>query len=160
MAGLSDDIERMIRRMLDENDGLALIGRNELAGRLHCVPSQINYVLTTRFTVEQGYFVESRRGGGGGIRITRLRADSPSQYLRQLQGALGDELSEHRCNILLRELAGIGYISGREASLLACSYSEKSLARLDPSERLRARSAMMKNMLSCLMVHRTDPAGP
>ncbi|MHB1454956.1 MAG: CtsR family transcriptional regulator [Saccharofermentanales bacterium] len=151
MAGLTDDIERIIRRMLDENNGLALIGRNELAGRLHCVPSQINYVLTTRFTLEQGYYVESRRGGGGGIRVTRIHIDSTSNYLKKLQSSIGDALTEDRCNILLRELSGNGFISAREARLLGSSYSEKSLKQLDAAGRLTARSTMMRNMLSCLM---------
>ncbi|MHB8964054.1 MAG: CtsR family transcriptional regulator [Saccharofermentanales bacterium] len=159
MAGLTDDIEKIIRHMLDENNGLALIGRNELAGRLHCVPSQINYVLTTRFTLEQGYYVESRRGGGGGIRITRIHIDSASQYLQKIQRSIGDGLTEHRCNILLKELSGSGFISAREAKLLGSSYSEKALKQFDPAGRLMARSNMMRNMLSCLMTQRGGTAG-
>lgn len=70
---ISDSVANYILQLLDQAGGIAEIQRNELAGFLGCVPSQINYVLTSRFTPEQGYLVESRRGGGGYIRITRLK---------------------------------------------------------------------------------------
>ncbi len=72
---MSDLVAQYILEMLDEQNGSAEIKRNELAGDLGCVPSQINYVITSRFTPEQGYIVESRRGGGGYIRISRVKMD-------------------------------------------------------------------------------------
>ncbi|MGN0508698.1 MAG: CtsR family transcriptional regulator, partial [Ruminococcus sp.] len=72
---MSDLVAEYIMQMLDEQNGSAEIQRNELAGNLGCVPSQINYVITSRFTPEQGYIVESRRGGGGYIRISRVKMD-------------------------------------------------------------------------------------
>ena len=72
---MSDIVAQYILHVLEESDGNAEIQRNELAGELGCVPSQINYVITSRFTPEQGYLVESRRGGGGYIRITRVKMD-------------------------------------------------------------------------------------
>lgn len=72
---MSDLVAKYITEMLDEQNGSAEIQRNELAGNLGCVPSQINYVITSRFTPEQGYIVESRRGGGGYIRISRVSMD-------------------------------------------------------------------------------------
>ena len=71
---LSDEITAYILHMLDQTAGEAELQRNELAEELGCVPSQINYVLTSRFTPEQGYIVESRRGGGGYIRVRRVCA--------------------------------------------------------------------------------------
>ena len=72
---MSDLVAQYILNMLEQQDGSAEIQRNELAGSLGCVPSQINYVITSRFTPEQGYIVESRRGGGGYIRISRVKMD-------------------------------------------------------------------------------------
>ena len=72
---MSDIVASYIMKILDESDGNAEIQRNELAGELGCVPSQINYVITSRFTPEQGYMVESKRGGGGYIKITRIKMD-------------------------------------------------------------------------------------
>ena len=66
---ISDSVANYILQMLNDENGIAEIQRNELANTLGCVPSQINYVITSRFTPEQGYIVESRRGGGGYIRI-------------------------------------------------------------------------------------------
>ena len=74
---LSNQIARMLMEML-ESDGTTEIQRNELAQTLGCVPSQINYVISSRFTPEQGYIVESRRGGGGYIKITKVKLDHPS----------------------------------------------------------------------------------
>ena len=64
---MSDAIEKLLLQMLRESDGSVEIQRNNLAGELNCVPSQINYVIQTRFTPERGYIIESRRGGGGGV---------------------------------------------------------------------------------------------
>ncbi|MBQ7931308.1 MAG: CtsR family transcriptional regulator, partial [Clostridia bacterium] len=72
---LSDHIARLINEMLEEGGGQAEVRRNDLAAKLGCVPSQINYVMSTRFSPERGYIVESRRGGNGYIRITRVQVD-------------------------------------------------------------------------------------
>ena len=76
IARLSDIIESFLKAMINDMDGYIEIQRNELANRFKCVPSQINYVISTRFTNEKGYYVESRRGGGGYITIRRLNTDS------------------------------------------------------------------------------------
>ena len=76
--GISDLIASFIRDSLDDANGVLELQRNDLAERFHCVPSQINYVMSTRFSPEHGYIVESRRGGGGYIRITRVQVDRPT----------------------------------------------------------------------------------
>ena len=73
MAKISNSIEDFLLAMLKEAEGSLEIQRSLLAERFDCAPSQINYVLTTRFTPYKGYYVESRRGGGGFIRITKVR---------------------------------------------------------------------------------------
>lgn len=79
--GISDNVAEYILELLQKDNGTAEIQRNELAGIIGCVPSQINYVLTSRFTPEQGYIVESRRGGGGYIRITRMRVSKSDMIM-------------------------------------------------------------------------------
>lgn len=91
MARLSDVIECMIKQMLEDNNGSAIISRSVLAEQVNCVPSQITYVLSTRFTNGQGYLVESRRGGGGQIRIARILHVSSTEYLMHSINSLGDD---------------------------------------------------------------------
>ena len=72
MRNVSDIIEQYLKHILQESpEGAVEIQRNDLADQFQCVPSQINYVISTRFTLEKGYFVESKRGGGGYIRIQK-----------------------------------------------------------------------------------------
>ena len=84
MARLSDLIEETIKQMIATNNGMVEITRSKLAEMVNCVPSQITYVLSTRFTNGQGYVVESRRGGGGWIRIQRVVLGTGSEYLMPL----------------------------------------------------------------------------
>src|SRR5690554_5485877 len=83
MARLSDIIEEFLKTLLTESEGELELQRNDLASYFECAPSQINYVLATRFTLNHGYYIESRRGGGGYIRITRLDLEK-DDYLLQL----------------------------------------------------------------------------
>lgn len=152
MARLSDVIELMIRGMLEENNGLVEIARNELANRMKCVPSQINYVISTRFTNQQGYYVESRRGGGGGIRITQIPTNSQNSYLMHLLNSMDAELSELKASLYLKELHANKLISRREAILIESLVSDKVFSEIDVKERLVMRGKMMKNMIACLMV--------
>ena len=88
---ISDTIERFIREMLGEDESIEL-KRNELANHFNCVPSQINYVISTRFTTERGYSVESRRGGGGYIKITRVGRNSNNAIIMHILNSIGDSL--------------------------------------------------------------------
>ena len=101
MARLVDVIEMMIKEMLDENNGAAVINRSDLAERVNCVPSQITYVISTRFTNGQGYIVESRRGGGGQIRISRVQRMPGTNYLMHTINSLGETISQQEAEIFL-----------------------------------------------------------
>ncbi|WDC85503.1 CtsR family transcriptional regulator [Caloramator sp. mosi_1] len=95
MARLSDIIEDFIKQMLETSEQNVLeIQRNELANIFNCAPSQINYVLTTRFTIDKGYYIESRRGGGGCIRITRVELDKNQYIKRVIKENIMDSLTQ------------------------------------------------------------------
>ena len=88
MSSLSDSIELYLLQLLEQSSGAIEIQRNELADRFRCVPSQINYVLATRFSPERGFLIESRRGGGGYVRILRMKLDSPHRILKEMDDTL------------------------------------------------------------------------
>ena len=100
---ISDLISQTIIEMLEQSEGMTEIRRNELASMLGCVPSQINYVLSSRFTPEQGYIVESKRGGGGYIKITKVRLDH-SLAIMHIINSIGNELNPNTARILLQNL--------------------------------------------------------
>lgn len=153
MGNLSDIIEEFIKSLLDENDPDYIeIQRNELASFFKCVPSQINYVIDTRFSPEKGYFVESRRGGGGCIKIYRIKFnDSKDNYIMHVVGGMGDSLSQHHCQIFLRNFLEYEIITEREAKLIEAATSDKILSFIEPVERDKVRAQILKNMLTSLM---------
>src|SRR5574344_742554 len=143
---MSDLVARYIIKMLDDDDGTAEIQRNELANSLGCVPSQINYVLSSRFTQEQGYIVESRRGGGGYIRITRISMDSDTS-LMHLINSIGDSLDERTAVIMTENLCSAGYINANAAALMNAAVSERVYTEIPKEKRNNVRAAVYKNML-------------
>ena len=152
MARISDLVEAIIKQMIDQNDGRIEITRSELADRVNCVPSQITYVLATRFTNNQGYLVESRRGGGGWIRIRRVSLATPTQYLMHALNAIGESLSQHQAEVLIRNFIDYDIITEREARLLMAAVSDRSLYEVDVDRRDRIRMIIFKNMLTSLIV--------
>ena len=142
---LSNDIARILMEML-ENDGTTEIQRNELAQSLGCVPSQINYVISSRFTPEQGYIVESRRGGGGYIKITRMQLDSPSLIMHMVNH-IGETIDYATCRINIMNLHHGGAIDASCAKLLLAATSENSLRNLPQPIRDRVRASILKQML-------------
>ena len=100
---MSDLVAQYIIEMLDRENGSAEIQRNELAGNLGCVPSQINYVITSRFTPEKGYIVESRRGGGGFIRISRVKMDRGTA-LMHIINSIGTTLDKASAEAMLKNM--------------------------------------------------------
>ena len=105
MAGLTNEIERWIHQLLRETEnGIVEIGRNELAQHFGCAPSQINYVLTTRFTPYKGYTIESRRGGAGYIRIVKVTMDSEDILKDIVQNTIGDQITKDRALHIINRL--------------------------------------------------------
>jgi transcriptional regulator CtsR len=101
VARMSDIIEAFLKQMINDTDGTIEIQRNELANHFNCVPSQINYVIDTRFTTERGYYVESRRGGGGHIRIRRVNINRPGNYLMHIVSSMGDSISQQSAEVFI-----------------------------------------------------------
>ncbi|MBQ4602778.1 MAG: CtsR family transcriptional regulator, partial [Clostridia bacterium] len=114
---MSDIIANMIEEMLREGNGELELKRNDLAGRIGCVPSQINYVITSRFTPERGYMIESRRGGGGYVRITKVQM-TRDQYLMHLFQSIGRELDERSSRVFVNSMLEKEVITLREANII------------------------------------------
>lgn len=147
---MSDIVARHILEMLDECDGNAEIQRNELASVLGCVPSQINYVITSRFTPEQGYIVESRRGGGGYIRITRINT-SKSTDIMHIVNSIGKRLDKVSAEIMINNMLQRSIINEDIARLMASAMSERSYLDVPQQYRDFLRASIFKNMLLTLV---------
>ena len=148
---MSDIVAQYIMRMLDETDGNAEIQRNELANTLGCVPSQINYVITSRFTPEQGYIVESRRGGGGYIRITRVTTDRRVAIMH-IVNSIGSRISSASAAAILSNMSNRNMISEYERILISSALSDKAYSSIPQESRDILRAAIMKNMLITLVI--------
>lgn len=145
---LSNSIAQMILQMLDQ-DGATEIQRNEFAQLMGCVPSQINYVLSSRFTPEQGYIVESRRGGGGYIRIRRVNLDR-GVMLMHVINSVGDALDEQTCRAHVTNLNYGGFLDEKTAKLLLAATSDVCLRVLPQEQRDTARASIFKQLLLAL----------
>jgi transcriptional regulator CtsR len=143
---LSQEIARMLEEMLEEAGGELSIVRNEFALRMGCVPSQINYVISSRFTPERGYLVESRRGGGGYIRIRKL-AMGKEEYLMHFYKALEGGLSEEGARYFATEFLQKGILTEREAKLIYAMLSDRALASLPRPLRDQVRAEEAKRAI-------------
>lgn len=144
---LSDVIEGFIKDLLEGTDENILeIQRNELANTFKCAPSQINYVLTTRFTTDRGYYIESRRGGGGCIRIMKINIDK-NDYIREvIWNNIGEEINQQLAEDYIALFLERGYITKREALLMRGAINNKTLM-LPEEIRDRLRAEILKTML-------------
>ena len=143
---MSDLVAKYIMEMLEQQDGCAGIQRNELAGNLGCVPSQINYVITSRFTPEQGYIVESRRGGGGYIRISRVKMDKGTA-LMHIINSVGDTLDKATAEVMLKNMLQRNLIELLPAKIIAAALSDRTLKNIEQEKRDTVRADLFKNML-------------
>lgn len=143
---ISDSVANYILQLLDEDNGKAEIQRNELANLLGCVPSQINYVITSRFTPEQGYIVESRRGGGGYIRITRITMDHTSAIMHTVN-AIGNSLDRVSAHAILVNLRSQNVISTEAAQIMNAAINDRAFSGIPQENRDALRAAILKNML-------------
>ena len=147
----SDLIARFIMDAIEQSDsGFAELQRGALAEMFSCVPSQINYVISTRFSPEHGYMVESRRGGGGYIRITRVQA-SPAESVMRAVRAVGDSLDIRTAAAYVSGFYKSGIIDRRCARLILTAIGDKALRPIAPADRDRMRASIFKHMLVCIL---------
>ena len=140
---MSDMIAQFILDTLAETGGEVELQRSELADRFNCVPSQINYVISTRFSPEHGYVVQSRRGGGGYIRIARLQMDRPSMIMHTVN-AIGETLDLQSATAILQNLVNAQCISAESGNLILTAIGGNALATVPPMERGRLRARIVK----------------
>lgn len=146
---LSNLIETWIQEMMAEQDGAVELKRNELATRFHCVPSQINYVISTRFSPERGYIVESQRGGGGYIKITRVTPASGNE-LMHVVNMIGDSLSYQDARVLVQNCYEYDLITQKEARIILAALTSRSLPVKQPEQDI-LRAGILKNILVSLV---------
>lgn len=151
LARLVDVIEAMIKQILDDNQGVAVISRSTMAEKVNCVPSQITYVLSTRFTNGQGFIVESRRGGGGQIRISRIQRVAATDYLMHTINSLGEDLSQQQAEIYLHNFIDYGIVTQPQSNLIMAGISDNALSGIDPDRKGVVRMDIFKNMLVSLI---------
>ena len=143
---ISDSIENFIREMFDEQSSIEL-KRNELAQYFNCVPSQINYVISTRFTTERGYVVESRRGGGGHIKITRINLGRNEQIMHIIN-SIGSAVDVMTVEAIVNTLYLNGVMSPDEAKIIMTACSNNALSVVgDGQARNKIRASIFKNLL-------------
>ncbi|MBQ8310617.1 MAG: CtsR family transcriptional regulator [Clostridia bacterium] len=147
---LADYIAQMIEEMLNESGGTLELQRNEMASRLGCVPSQISYVISSRFTPERGYVIESRRGGGGCIRIVRKQLGR-NEYLMHFFCAIGTSIDESEAIAYLKNLFGNDYLSEREFKMAYASISNSALSAVPTQLRNMVRADIFKQMILSMM---------
>ena len=157
---LSDTIEQFIKDMISEEPQAEVdLKRNELAAYFHCAPSQINYVLSTRFTPDHGYVTSSQRGGGGYIRIVRIVRGDHEQLAYLLSDRIGDAITAGEAQILCNQLAERGVISLSDAQLMISATSPAALA-VPESVKDAIRARILRSMLLSVAQRRKEASAP
>lgn len=150
MSVLSDTIEKFIKSLMSEYEGRIELQRNELAQHFNCAPSQINYVLATRFTPDKGYIIESRRGGGGYIRVVRLRVEQGDHLVKLVTTRIGDEISERDAQDVICRLVESGAVNPREGALMGAAVSDKALG-IPMSIKDTVRAGILRQLILVLL---------
>lgn len=145
--GISDLIANFLQDSLEmTEDGVLEVQRNDLAQKFNCVPSQINYVMSTRFSPERGYIVESRRGGNGYIRITQVRVDRQTMLMHVIN-SLGDSVDLRSCRAILSNLVQADVIEEAVGRALLAAVGDQSLGTVPREYRDAVRANIMKQVL-------------
>lgn len=151
MARLSDSIEMFIKKLLGSaENGVIEIQRNELAQYFNCAPSQINYVLSTRFSSDKGYYIESRRGGGGYIKIVKVNINSNQHIRNVLLNIVGDSITKTKAYSIIDTLLEKGLISEREKNIMKLAINDRAL-NIIPRYKNELRANILKEMLLILL---------
>jgi transcriptional regulator of stress and heat shock response len=139
MARLSDIIEEFIKQLIQNTDESELqIQRNELANYFSCAPSQINYVLTTRFTMDKGYYIESRRGGGGYIVIRKMEFGQHKSLHEAISDKIGNNITYDAGAQIIDSLFEHDMLTEREARIMKVAINDRTLGTLENKNKIRA----------------------
>ena len=148
MAGLTSKIELFLKKMIQETeDGIVEIGRNDLANYFDCAPSQINYVLTTRFTPYEGYHIESRRGGSGYIKIIKLSLEEIPDIKRLFNESIGSSITKNKAYRFINTLIEEGLLTKREGHIIMHGLEDTALTKVDQTIRNEVRADMLRSIL-------------
>jgi len=153
LRNISDIIEHHLKNIITESpNGAIEIQRSELADLFQCVPSQINYVINTRFTVQKGYMVESKRGGGGYIRIRKVQIVSKARLQELLtEELIGESITQNVGNAIVERLLEEGLVNIREATLMKIATS-RSVLTVETELRDRLRANILKQMIAAILL--------
>jgi transcriptional regulator CtsR len=149
MATVSDGIEKFILSNMGK-DNFINLSRNELAGFFNCAPSQINYVLTTRFNINRGFIIQSRRGGGGFIRLVKIQNFDNNYIYKLIDENLSHEISYKNALYLIEDLVGKHFLTPSQANIISYAISDRALACPIKVDGI-LRSGILKNVLINLM---------
>ncbi len=146
MASISDIIEKFIKDLMEDSNTVQ-IQRNELANLFDCAPSQINYVLTTRFSREKGYEVQSKKGGGGYVKINKVIRVNQNQILHIIHTKIDKEITYIQGRMVVNYLLDKNFINNRESKIILCAIDDKSLS--SPIHGLNdiVRAKILKNII-------------
>lgn len=151
MAGLTNIIERFIIELLEgSHNGILEIGRNQMAEQFSCAPSQINYVLSTRFTPYKGYYIESRQGGGGYIRITKVCIDKYKDINHIIVNTIGNSITRNKSYHIIESLLEEKIITTIESNIMKAAIGDRSLSSHGENKNI-LRADILKNMLVILV---------
>lgn len=151
MAAISNTIESFINELLNQSNGMIEIQRNELAIHFNCAPSQINYVLTTRFTPYKGYYIESRRGEGGYIRVTKVSINEYEDINQLLVNTIGNSITRDKSYHIIEGLVEQNIISDREGMIMKSAIGDRPLSCCNDCKNI-LRADILKNMLLILVM--------
>lgn len=146
MVNITDLINDTLQQLLDEHNGTIHIQRNDLALRIGCVPSQINYVITSRYTKAQGYIVESRRGGGGFVKIIKLDLNKAERVINIIK-SIGDMVDEATARELIKALFQDNKLSELQANLMLAATTDDNFKGLNDDVKRQIRANILKSML-------------
>ncbi len=141
---ISDSIEKFILELLKDEESWLELNRKEIADIFHCVPSNINYVMETRFSTSRGFIVESRRGGGGYIRIKRI---DTAEDISHILDNIGEYINSAGAVSVVKYLAETEKISEREMNIMLAAVSDKAITAQQP-ERDYLRASILKNIIT------------
>ena len=151
MSVLSDTIENFIKAMLSDEADSVELKRNELAQYFSCAPSQINYVIKTRFSINQGYHTESRRGGGGYIRIIRVDSCDEDYLMQLLQESIGGKITQRDAVSIIESLIEQDIIKQQTAEVMKAAVQDKAMmVPINFKDIIRA--GVLKSMITTILI--------